>query len=495
MTRTLKVGIYCLSMVWAFCAYAQTNCASRVMAAERHFRGTKYTPRNKSTGMRLLEPCLQSGSHEAQRLMAYLLLGSYGHYERDDTRAFNLMMRSAEQGNMHACNSIGEMYQRGVGVPIDFVKAREWYETAIRIGSDQAAYNLGYLYYKGLGGVEQSYSEAIKWLQRSAYPPARQLLAICHYFGYGVPQNKERGLSILETEPASPEFWVLYHHLKDNDTLGIKIPSAVPLAPPFGGSADVKGIVNAGKQLLKQNRIRRDGLAGRWKGKIVELDYAEEKILRSYDVKLSFTYDSTKNQYRYDYTQNGQTIRNIATFVGDEVYLNGLNIEFDRIYRDLEDGPYIPYRFSTSRWARINVGPHTFLGACLDSEVAGVGEPGPPFKLILTRDNAAAKTLLSDEVVHALEKQVEGRKDDFIQLYPNTFQEELQIQYTLAEPSDIRVELYDTTGRPARSVAVEKNQPAGRHRYQFDGSGLSTGLYIVRVTVGNQVHTKLVVKE
>ena len=60
---------------------------------------------------------------------------------------------------------LGYIYNQGIGVDIDYEKARIWYEKAAILGCSDAQCNLGYLYQEGLG-IEKNYEEAIKWYEK-----------------------------------------------------------------------------------------------------------------------------------------------------------------------------------------------------------------------------------------------------------------------------------------------------------------------------------------
>ncbi len=77
--------------------------------------------------------------------------------------------------------------------------------------------------------------------------------------------------------------------------------------------------------------------------------------------------------------------------------------------------------------------------------------------------------------------------------YPNPFNPVTEIQFTLAEDADIHLDVYDVTGRKITRL-TEGRYSAGTHTTTFDGSRLSSGVYIYRLTYdhqGNrQVHSR-----
>lgn len=78
--------------------------------------------------------------------------GEYVEYDRANLRsALAAWLPRAEQGDREARTVVGEIYERGLGVPPDFVAAARWYSLAAEAGDARAQVNLGHLYERGLG--------------------------------------------------------------------------------------------------------------------------------------------------------------------------------------------------------------------------------------------------------------------------------------------------------------------------------------------------------
>ena len=76
-------------------------------------------------------------------------------------------------------NSLGYLYEKGLGVAPDYAQARQWFQKAAEAGNYHATEHLGYLYEHGLG-VAQDYAQARQWYQKAAdagNARARQALA------------------------------------------------------------------------------------------------------------------------------------------------------------------------------------------------------------------------------------------------------------------------------------------------------------------------------
>lgn len=94
--------------------------------------------------------------------------GEYTAYDRADYRtALNVWLDKAKQGDARAQTYVGEIYEKGLGLPPDYKTAYSWYEKAAKQNHSRAQINLGYLFEKGLG-VEKNAIEALNWYRRAS---------------------------------------------------------------------------------------------------------------------------------------------------------------------------------------------------------------------------------------------------------------------------------------------------------------------------------------
>lgn len=64
------------------------------------------------------------------------------------------------------------------------------------------------------------------------------------------------------------------------------------------------------------------------------------------------------------------------------------------------------------------------------------------------------------------------------QNYPNPFNPTTQIRFALPESQQVTIQLYDVNGRLVAELLNNAMYSAGNHQVTFDGSGLSSGIYI-----------------
>ena len=84
--------------------------------------------------------------------------------------------RKAADGDATALFALGDMYERGDGVPHDMVLAAAYMQLAAEHGSAAAQYRLGLVEAVGLG-VEANVTESYKWLNQHRLHHLRPLLA------------------------------------------------------------------------------------------------------------------------------------------------------------------------------------------------------------------------------------------------------------------------------------------------------------------------------
>lgn len=75
------------------------------------------------------------------------------------------------------------------------------------------------------------------------------------------------------------------------------------------------------------------------------------------------------------------------------------------------------------------------------------------------------------------------------QNYPNPFNPVTTIRYGVSSPVMVKLKIYDILGNEIRTL-VNEYQQSGTYNVQFNGSALSSGIYIYRLEAGKFVSVK-----
>jgi hypothetical protein len=114
--------------------------------------------------------------------------------------------------------------------------------------------------------------------------------------------------------------------------------------------------------------------------------------------------------------------------------------------------------------------------------------PAKPTSVLLDPDGWILKVIFSDS---------EFLPSDYLleQNYPNPFNPTTTIEYQIPSQSYVTLKIFDLLGREVATLVSEKKD-AGSYRVQFNGSGLSSGVYLCQMTAGGfaQTHKMLLLK-
>ncbi len=133
----------------------------------------------------------------------------------------------AIQGVADAQHDLASLYISGKNdVPLNYEKARQWFEKAAAQGVSNAQYNLGVIYQQGLG-IPASPKSAVEWYKKAAeqeHPEAQYNLAMAFIEGMGVPYNPEQAAvyfkkAALSTKTTIPEAAYNYGMILENQLI------------------------------------------------------------------------------------------------------------------------------------------------------------------------------------------------------------------------------------------------------------------------------------
>lgn len=112
---------------------------------------------------------------------------------------FRFQMSLAEQGNPEAQYQVGEMYEKGKGVPKDLKKAQSWFEKASAQDHRKALYKILYneIQTNGLNDYTKTQLGVLRQESASGNADAQYFLGKMYANGVGVPKSLNNALTWL----------------------------------------------------------------------------------------------------------------------------------------------------------------------------------------------------------------------------------------------------------------------------------------------------------
>jgi len=92
---------------------------------------------------------------------------------------------------------------------------------------------------------------------------------------------------------------------------------------------------------------------------------------------------------------------------------------------------------------------------------------------------------LAERIVTGVAEGARGIPLEFSldQNFPNPFNPSTEIGYSIGQPGKVTIAVYDLLGREV-GVLVDQRMESGHYALRFDGRGLSSGMYVYRMTAG-----------
>lgn len=106
----------------------------------------------------------------------------------------NELMQAAQSGDADAQFNLGEMFEKGSGVPLDTGRAFIWFERAAKQNHQQARFNLASMYYRG-EGTETNPGKAFQLMEQLAkggYARAQFSLGLMYETGIFIKRDVEQ---------------------------------------------------------------------------------------------------------------------------------------------------------------------------------------------------------------------------------------------------------------------------------------------------------------
>ncbi len=384
---------------------------------------------------------------------------------------FRTVKAHAENGDADAACDLGILYKDGIGCNLNFNKARKWFERGQEGGSRKAAYSLGYLYLKGLGNIPQDYKRAVAQFKITDWPMAIHWLAKCYYHGLGVSQDKAKAMELLRGNYLGNSKVLLAQWEYDRDH------ELLPPAPLQDVSA---AFVTAPKKLGEH-------IEGTWSGTWQLMDWSGKRVMREVPLKISIS-GNGKELHTATVTTSEASFTGEVLVNGGELVFPNMTVDLRKRYTDRVDEVMLGHRFTSLRFDIKADHRGVSLTGNLESQIAQWSEPGAPSRFTMTK--------VEDGIPNKAFDAFAEQGEHFIKVYPNPFEEDLLLHYTLDSDADVSIHISDYYRPQQQLKSKGAKQKKGKRTVSFGSlSELKSGLYLVQMDVNGTLYSRIVIKK
>ena len=412
--------------------------------------------------------------------------------------------------------------KKGEGVPQDFNKAFSYFKTSAENGFIGGMYGAGYCSYKGLG-TTQSYDEAVKWFKKGVEkecPACTFMLGNCYRNGYGVDQNEPEAKRLLKkasdqkVTEADKEL-----QLENPEVAGNKNNKTKIVADGNTGNSPEQK--EKFKKLLKnQDNLT---LTGSWVGKRYIYDWSGQHIISEDSIMV--TLKQTTNKITGQWFESGELL----------VKLDGINVDGQIVFNGAgfmgsdRFGENYPMQFKVARFEAINADVD-YLAGNIESYSPYTKEPGYPCYVVMSRLTEKSAKTENPEVINAGKLPVEQQsnkalavteansmpvtnpeqplakgemakqaleyfkdKIPVMNVFPNPFKNEINITYKTIHNSEVTLSIYASNGNLVLHKNIGNKTPGNfNEKVQLS---LAPGQYIVKLMIGSEAYTQIIIKQ
>ena len=129
-----------------------------------------------------------------------------------------------------------------------------------------------------------------------------------------------------------------------------------------------------------------------------------------------------------------------------------------------------------------------------------IGELGVMYELINNGSN------LTEPISKSLNSKLPSRQDELVPsngainasavttVYPNPFIDHAKVEIDLVSKERVRIDVIDIQGKLVNTVADQNDLNKGHHIFDLESDDLESGLYFIRVQIGDFIETKKITK-
>ena len=413
--------------------------------------GTDVTM-DTETASALFSAFAGDGDAEAHNALGMMYKHGLGT-NRNDENAFFLFSKAAELGYAKAYYNLGLMYRFGHYVTQNLDSATVFFAKAKEAGYN-TDYITGYSQFKGMG-EKQSYANAFDSFRQGAgngNSGSMFMLGLCFLQGRGTEQNIERGKFWIEQAVNRGSKQALDFICENKSESFIKNDS------PQKAKKALQPIdrLIPPKFVTRENAVTESVVGGLWEGKIITYDWSGEEIEEESPLHLSL--DVFGNAVKGIWTEADTASTAITAM------LDNTGWAFDNITLYTSE---LPVELRTAGFMYETTKDGEFLHGNVSFYCDAVREYTAPKYIVLKR--IGKNTTKS-----------ENENDIPLTVYPNPFDDEIRIDFSLNDPEELRFALYNAEGKQLYISGLKK-YPAGINSHNIPTEHIVSGAYTLRV--------------
>lgn len=418
---------------------------------------------NRSEALRIFQQYAAKGDPRAMNGLGLMYLRGH-EITADSTKAIEWLTKAGEAGYVQAWQNLGLMYfYAHCGVKQNFEKAFHYFNTGVKAGGIGALYDAGYMLYKGLG-CQQDYKKAMNYFIKGAgkeHAPCMYMLGLCYRNGYGTDMDE-----------AEANYWLTEAEKHGYTLASEELEAEKPENSLEGTKVLTQNAISVPTTFARTRAVQKDmSLNGVYQGILVTYDWSGQHIISETPLQLSLQTEG--NRVQGEWMTDTDTVWVNATIKDGILHFENTQMHSKDHY--LPEEPIL-YQFTE---AEIQAVASSLTGN-IRMYSPQLMEPQRPMYLSLYKTRASG---IEDT-----------RKDNkYIKAYPNPFSDNLNLAFTLSENADVKVAIYDYSGRNVHMTALGTLQ-AGEQRFSMTPN-LEQGVYIVKVFAGKETFQVIVVKE
>jgi len=411
-----------LLLVIGLQSHAQTDTINNLLQSARSYQYGINCDVDLNKAKAIYQIAANQNSPVALNALGWLYLKEHGT-NRDGLKALRLFETASKMNYPSAMCNLAHMYQSELKVvPQDFKKAYQLYQQAADSNYVKACYWVGYLLYKGFG-VEQNYSKAIEYFTKGALNGENSciyMMGCCNMFGYGMVQNFDSA-KVYFNQALKKGVGQVVDIIANNTIDSIRNHPH----KEFSTLTDViKHRFNPAIMPLSGTTFNADSLKGRWIGKLYSYDWSRTIVENEEDIIIELK--SNNGTLSGNWYLNGKLITQFQAEQDSQVWKIKTEIQAD----SLRTG----FLFHSIRCKLLQKGDSALLTGNLECIGKKSLEPVRPTYFILDKDISGNVSTVKDTTF------VINR------IFPNPFNNQFQINFTVIKQDYITFQIHDTEG-------------------------------------------------